>query len=151
MEDNLHIEELLVFLILRTSRVIIDRVRDQSVVAASGFTVVHGAALSYIARHESPTSADLASHLKVTKQSASQLVASLEDAGIVRRVPHPTDGRARVLIITEEGQKLYAEGRREMSVIEEEWVEILGARQLGAVRKALTTYLNATTKPTTTS
>jgi DNA-binding MarR family transcriptional regulator len=150
MSDQQNMEELLVWLILRTARVVADRLREQSSVATSRFTAVHSLAVAYVARHESPTTTDLARHLNVTKQSASQLVTALEQAGILRGVPHPTDGRARLLLITEEGTKLFEEGRRDMQVIEEEWASILGTRQLETVRKALKAYLLVIEKPPTT-
>jgi hypothetical protein len=42
---------------------------------------------------------DLADQAQVSKQSAGVLVDQLERLGYVRRVPDPTDGRARLIVI----------------------------------------------------
>ncbi|MDT5388273.1 MAG: hypothetical protein QOE04_1914, partial [Mycobacterium sp.] len=48
---------------------------------------------------------DLADQAQVSKQSAGVLVDQLERLGYVRRVPDPTDGRARLIVIEERGRR----------------------------------------------
>ncbi len=55
-----------------------------------------------------PTMRDLARTLGCDPSNASLVSAKLEQDGLVERRPHPTDGRARVLVLTERGQELHA-------------------------------------------
>jgi DNA-binding MarR family transcriptional regulator len=74
-------------------------------VAARGFNdtrPAHGFAFVRLAPHGA-TIGQLAEHLGVTKQAASQLVDELAGKGYVTRGPHPTDARARLVVLTERG------------------------------------------------
>src|SRR5437016_3767315 len=68
--------------------------------AAPPMTVVHGLAGRYLVGRDDVTAVELARYLGITKQSTSEVVTALEHAGIVRRAPHPTDRRARVLLLS---------------------------------------------------
>ena len=78
---------------------------------------------------------DLAEQALVTKQTATATVDRLEGAGYVRRVPDPTDARARLVVIAERGEEAIKIARAAEEEIEAEWVRHLGvpaARQLRA-------------------
>jgi DNA-binding MarR family transcriptional regulator len=62
----------------------------------------HGFAFARIS-HGGATTAELGEHLGVTKQAAAQIVDELVRKGYVQRTPHPTDARARLLVLTERG------------------------------------------------
>jgi DNA-binding MarR family transcriptional regulator len=62
----------------------------------------------------------------VSKQAVQQLVDQLEDQGIVMRVPDPTDGRARRVVLTELGLKDFAERNRVKRAIEAKYRKRLG-------------------------
>lgn len=81
---------------------------------------------------------DLAEHAQITKQSAQVLVDGLERAGYVRRVPDPTDARARLILITPRGADLIADSARIVAEVEAEWQAHLGARDLRTLRRLLT-------------
>lgn len=55
-----------------------------------------------------PTMRELAHTLNCDPSNASLVSAKLEQDGLVQRHPHPTDGRARVLVLTERGRQLHA-------------------------------------------
>ena len=55
-----------------------------------------------------PTMRDLAPLLNCDPSNASLVSTKLEQHGLVQRLPHPTDGRARVLVLTERGRHLHA-------------------------------------------
>ena len=59
---------------------------------------------------------DISDELGVTRRNVTALVDALEDEGLVRRLPHPTDRRATVVELTEQGGRtmdtLYDEHRR---------------------------------------
>lgn len=74
-------------------------------VAARGFADLrptHGFAFTLFS-HGGATVGELAAHLGVTKQAASQLVDELVGKGYVMRNPHPDDARARLIVLTDKG------------------------------------------------
>jgi DNA-binding MarR family transcriptional regulator len=80
---------------------------------------------------------DLAEQALVTKQTAGHLVDQLERAGYVRRVPDPTDGRARLVQIAERGQEVVALARKVEEEVEAEWTAYLGEEATAQLRAAL--------------
>ena len=90
--------------VLRLTGQLVDGVQDG--LAARGFDDVrpaHGFAFVRIGEGDA-TTADVAQHLGVTKQAASQLVAQLVQRGYVTRRDDPRDARARLLGLTERGR-----------------------------------------------
>jgi DNA-binding MarR family transcriptional regulator len=71
---------------------------------------------------------DLADQAQMTKQSAGVLVDQLERLGYVRRVPDPTDGRARLIVIEERGRGAVEVAKATLDDILREWKEYLGTR-----------------------
>lgn len=73
----------------------------------------------------------------VRKQSMAQAVEELEKLGYVERRPHPSDKRARLVFLTERGNKIrplaMATGKR----VEEVWAQLLGDGALEELRTAL--------------
>ncbi|MGY1637552.1 MarR family winged helix-turn-helix transcriptional regulator [Geodermatophilus sp. SYSU D00742] len=81
---------------------------------------------------------DLAEQALVTKQTAGHLVDQLEAAGYVRRVPDPTDRRARLVQMADRGQRVVALARQVEAEVEAEWTAYLGEETTAALRAALT-------------
>jgi DNA-binding MarR family transcriptional regulator len=80
---------------------------------------------------------DLAEQALVTKQTAGHLVDQLERAGYVRRVPDPTDARARLVQMAERGQAVVALARKVETQVEAEWTAHLGNDAAAGLRAAL--------------
>ena len=80
---------------------------------------------------------DLAAQALVTKQTAGYLVDQLEKAGYVRRVPDPTDARARLVQMAERGKAVVAVARRVEAEMEAEWTAYLGEEDTAQLRAAL--------------
>jgi len=134
----------LVVLIIRTAKALVDRVRAEHPDGhTSPMTVVHGLAARYLADRNDVTTVELAQYLGITKQSTSEVVTTLERAGAVRRAPHPSDGRARVLLLTDEGRAKLEAGRKRWQHVEDEWAELVGREHLDDMRSVLETYLAA--------
>ena len=118
------------------------RAMDERVVAAmrdAGYHVTP--AQARLAQRIDPAGlrlTDLAERAQVTKQTASQLVAALEQQGLVERVPDPEDGRARLIRFTERGTAAAQEAMQVVMGGEQEWAEHLGPRLTGQLRAALT-------------
>jgi DNA-binding MarR family transcriptional regulator len=64
------------------------------------------------------TTADLARAEFVKPQSMGTTLADLEQAGLVQRKPHPTDGRQVLFALTAEG----IEARRQRTIAKREWL-----------------------------
>lgn len=86
----------------------------------------------------------ISGELGVTKRNVTALVDALEEEGMVRRRPHPTDRRATVISMTEQGagtmDRMYDEHREAVAALfadlsEEDRRELL--RLLGLLRGAL--------------
>jgi DNA-binding MarR family transcriptional regulator len=131
-------------LVVRVAKALVDRLRSERPDEASPpLTVVHGLAARALVGRDNVTTVELARHLRITKQSASEVVAVLEQRGIVRRAPHPNDGRARVLLLTAAGKARLAESRPRWEQLENEWAELVGRDHLDVMRSALEAYLAA--------
>jgi DNA-binding MarR family transcriptional regulator len=87
------------------------RVRESRLAALEPFGLaLHQArAFTIIGRHSRSGEmrpSDLARELGISPRSATEVVDALEDKGLVRRSPSPTDRRAIVLSLTEDGRGL---------------------------------------------
>ena len=114
--------------------------RVLAALAEAGFddlTVAQGRIAARVGEHGTRLT-ELAEQAQVTKQSAGFLVDQLERAGYVRRVPDPTDGRARLVCFAERGRAAVAVARRVEAEVEAEWTAYLGEESARALREALT-------------
>ncbi|HEV2634001.1 MAG TPA: MarR family transcriptional regulator [Actinocrinis sp.] len=80
---------------------------------------------------------DLAEQAQMTKQSASVMVDQLERLGYVRRVPDPTDGRARVIVIEQRGRRAVEVAKATLEEIFSEWKAYLGTRNFALLHQIL--------------
>jgi DNA-binding MarR family transcriptional regulator len=80
---------------------------------------------------------DLADQAQMTKQSASVMVDQLERLGYVRRVPDPTDGRARLIVIEQRGRRAVEVAKATLDEIYSEWKTYLGTRNFTLLHQIL--------------
>ena len=80
---------------------------------------------------------ELAEAAQVTKQTAGFLVDQLEQAGYVKRIADPADGRARLVTLAPRGRKACAVAEHTVAEVEQEWTEHLGERRTEQLRAAL--------------
>jgi DNA-binding MarR family transcriptional regulator len=81
---------------------------------------------------------DLAEQARVTKQTAGFLVDQLERARYVRRVPDPTDARARLVVLAERGLAAVEVARRTEVEVQAQWTAHLGRRATAQLSATLT-------------
>ena len=81
---------------------------------------------------------ELAEQAQIAKQTATFLVDQLEKAGYAERTPDPTDGRARLVRMTERANDLLEVARAEEARIEADWTAHIGVRRMKQLREALT-------------
>jgi DNA-binding MarR family transcriptional regulator len=82
---------------------------------------------------------ELAERARMTKQSVGEVTSDLEQRGYVERVPDPSDGRAKIIRLTERGRAAQALGIGLIDELEQEWGERFGAERVAALREALET------------
>jgi DNA-binding MarR family transcriptional regulator len=80
---------------------------------------------------------ELAERARMTKQSVGEVASDLEQRGYLERVPDPSDGRAKIIRLTERGRAAQALGREIIDDIERDWAERFGAERMAALRDAL--------------
>jgi DNA-binding MarR family transcriptional regulator len=80
---------------------------------------------------------DIAEQAGVTKQTAGGLIDELEANGYVTRRPDPADARARLVVLTDRGERLCGTAAAEITKVENEWREHLGAKAYDELRAAL--------------
>lgn len=109
--------------------------------ADSEFRTLSLAHAANVLRHlgEGPRQASqIVSRCEVSKQAVSQQIVHLERNGYVRSLPHPTDHRARMIALTDKGERAQAFVLRTFADIESEWVTALGPHDGPALRRILT-------------
>lgn len=128
---------------------ILDRVVDDAVMdalRAGGFgdlTRAHGVIFEMIDAGGSRV-VHMAHRARVTKQAMGQLVAAVEAAGYVERIPDPTDGRAQLVRLTERGERAAGVARGGLERLETRWCELLGPARYRSTRGALSALVQAT-------
>jgi DNA-binding MarR family transcriptional regulator len=73
---------------------------------------------------------ELARRAQVTKQTMAQAVELLEGHGLVVRRPDPTDGRAKLVVLTAAGWDAIRHGLDVALAIHDRWTELLGQRDM---------------------
>jgi DNA-binding MarR family transcriptional regulator len=102
----------------------------------SDIRITHGCVFGNIDT-EGTRLTDLADRAFMTKQSVGEVVSDLEKLGYVERVPDPSDGRAKIIRLTERGHEARAVGMELIDELEQEWAERVGAERVAALRDAL--------------
>jgi DNA-binding MarR family transcriptional regulator len=104
----------------------------QAGVAARGYDDVrptHGFAFARLATNGATVS-ELAVHLGMTKQAASQLVEELVAKGYVERRLHPDDARARLVVLSQRGWACTRAADQAAAETVRSWAKVLGERRM---------------------
>jgi DNA-binding MarR family transcriptional regulator len=91
---------------------------------------------------------ELAEQTHTTKQALLYTIKQLEAAGYVERVPDPTDGRAKIIRLTQRGWELRRVADEIIASIEHECVQELGEermRQFNELMKDVSSVLEENT------
>lgn len=124
--------------VLRLATELVDGI--QTGLADRSFTdvrPVHGFVFARLA--EAPaTTTQLAEHLGITKQAASELVAYLIQSGYLTRTPDPDDRRARLLVLTERGHACTRAAQQAAAEVVQLWNGRLTHQQRTELSSALT-------------
>lgn len=85
----------------------------------------------------------LARGANMSPQAMGELVDELEGLGYVERKPDPTDRRAKLIMLTPQGQRCIAAGIATIQGIESRLDEVLGQRGHATLRRLLAEVLAA--------
>ncbi len=81
--------------------------RDRDRICCFDVSVTQSEALDVLVESGPATQNQLSAALYLDKSTTSRVIATLERKGYVRRTGHPNDGRAFLVEITTQGQKLH--------------------------------------------
>src|SRR5215207_846477 len=80
---------------------------------------------------------ELATRNQLSRQSINDLLSDLEKRGYLERTPDPTDGRARIVRLTERGWDLTQVISDMSFASEREWAQVIGESRYEEFRSAL--------------
>jgi len=97
----------------------------------------HLPVLEYIDRTNGSRIGYLARHANITPQAMGELIDHLAAHGYVERTSDPTDGRARLVRLTERGLAAYALATRLVTDLEATWAAALGEEKMRQLKRLL--------------
>lgn len=80
--------------------------RVRAAAASHELSLSQSMVMARIAKDGPATASDLAREESLTPQSMGTILSELEELGLITREPHPTDGRQKVISLTEKGLAL---------------------------------------------
>lgn len=80
---------------------------------------------------------ELASQARMSLAAMSELVDDLQRLGIVERRPDPSDGRAKLICLTDAGWEAMRTARRVIAEIEADYALLVGAERFEAAAQTL--------------
>jgi DNA-binding MarR family transcriptional regulator len=102
-----------------------------------GIRPAHGCVFGFIERGGGVRLTALADRSGLTKQAVGEAVADLERLGYVERVPDPSDGRAKIIRLTERGGQAAAAAEEIFADIERRFAAEVGDERLVEFRDTL--------------
>jgi DNA-binding MarR family transcriptional regulator len=111
---------------------------------AAGLTharVPHTHVTAYI-KAEGSRLTELAAQARMTLPAMSELVDDLQRLGIVERRPDPSDGRAKLICLTDAGWEAMHTARRVIGEIEAGYARLVGAERFEAAAHTLAELLH---------
>jgi DNA-binding MarR family transcriptional regulator len=114
------------------------RAQLDDVLRPTGITPLQYTALTVLQRRSDLSTAELARNAFVTDQSASDMVAALEDRGLILRHPDPDDRRRRVLRLTDAGRAFLEDARGGVEGVEVQMLAPLTADEAASFRRFVT-------------
>lgn len=131
--DRLHIGQLLTQLTRLFQTDLLDRLVAAGLQDAR---VPHTHVTAYI-KAEGSRLTELASQARMTLAAMSELVDDLQRLGIVERRPDPSDGRAKLICLTETGWEAMRTARRVIAEIEADYALLVGVERFEAAAQTL--------------
>jgi DNA-binding MarR family transcriptional regulator len=127
-----HVHALLYEAYLRVSDVVFEGARAMDARIRPSHSTVF-----FHMEHEGIRLSRLAEKGQMTPQAMGELVDDLEEFGYLRRVPDPTDRRAKLIVFTEQGNAALREGYTIIDEVERRMAELLGKEGLADLHRML--------------
>jgi DNA-binding MarR family transcriptional regulator len=143
--NRLHIGQLLVHLTRQFQTELYARLVEAGI---EGARVPHTHVTAYI-KAEGSRLTDLATQARMTRSAMAELVDDLQRLGIVQRKPDPTDRRAKLICLTEQGWAAMRTGHRIIAELEAEYATQIGAQNFETMCQAMQHLLDARTPSAT--
>ncbi|NJC68997.1 winged helix-turn-helix transcriptional regulator [Planosporangium thailandense] len=124
-------------LLLLATRAVFERTHERLAAQGVALRPAHGYTFQLLASTGGASGAEVAEHLGVTKQAASQLLDGLERAGFIARQPDPRNHRARLAVLTDQGWAAVRAATAVWAEVEAEAAQLLGPDRAQALRAAL--------------
>jgi DNA-binding MarR family transcriptional regulator len=117
--------------------------------AAAGFDDIrpgHGCVFAHVDAEGSRLT-DMAERARMTKQSVGEVATDLERRGYVERLPDATDGRVKIIRLTDRGREAQRLGREMVDEIERGWTERYGEADIARLRETLEAIIGRRLSP----
>ena len=124
-----------IFLLARASALAI--AAGNASLAEHGLKARSYAVLALAASDARPTQRELAEFLRLDPSQVVALVDGLQARGLVRRKPDPSDRRANVVVVTDEGRDMFARARISAHGVEQQLHSALGGERRPHVMELL--------------
>ena len=111
--------------------------------AGHGLSVAQFASLLMLEQSPGLSVADVARKVSTARQSANEMLAGLEQSGLVERRPHPSDRRAQQVFLTDAGRARLAEALPTVQAVEARLATGFTAEELAVVNAWLTRMTEA--------
>jgi len=119
------------------------RAQLDDVLRPASITPLQYTALTVLERRSDLSTAELARNAFVTDQSAADMIAALEERGLILRLPDSVDRRRRVLRLTDAGRSLLDEVRPGVEAVEVQMLSPLAADETASLRRYVTACRSA--------
>lgn len=83
------------------------------------------------------TNNEIAHKAKVTKQAMSKVVKELTDHGLIRVEKHPSDARASMIYLTEEGKKFITQSVHCVTGLQKQYEDLIGKASLDQMMESM--------------
>ena len=120
--ERLHVGQLLVHLTRLFQSELFARLKDAGLQDAR---VPHTHVTAYI-KADGSRLTDLAAQARMTRTAMAELVDDLDRLGIVERRPDPSEGRAKLICLTDAGWEAMRTAHRVIAELETEYAQLIG-------------------------
>lgn len=141
--ERLHIGQLLVHLTRQFQTELYTRLVEAGI---EGARVPHTHVTAYI-KAEGSRLTDLATQARMTLPAMAELVDDLQRLGIVERKPDPTDRRAKLICLTDQGWAAMRTGHQIIAELEANYARLIGPQRFETMCQAMQALLHAHATP----
>jgi DNA-binding MarR family transcriptional regulator len=133
--DTSYLETLVGYNTRRATLAIVEVFMDR--MAAYGLSIVDFSVLSLVGHNPGATSRQLCATLGILPPNLVGIIASLDKRGLIDRRPHPTDGRALGLHLTDGGLALLRQAEATAASLEDDATRNLGPAERATLIRLL--------------